>query len=163
MITESELDILDEIGGQVSCKQCSKYGTALCPNFHAELEAVRSVFNQDIRFTKVFCKAFDFKREHYRLGYDLWLGVDKYIEYLKQYWWNQGKDNKWQYVGFFLNHTKDVTYYVPFDDYYNGKTFDSNGNLKAVKKSYHGRKFDDKKKIHYPIVWEELEEPTKVE
>lgn len=48
MITESELDILDEIGGQVSCKQCTKYGTALCPNFHAELEAVRSVFNQDM-------------------------------------------------------------------------------------------------------------------
>lgn len=106
MITDAELDILDEIGGQVSCKQCSKYGTALCPNFHKELEAVRSVFNQDIRFTKVLCKAFDFKREHYRLGCDLWLGVDKYIEYLKQHWWNQGKDNKWQYVGFFVNHKK---------------------------------------------------------
>lgn len=30
--------------------------------------------------------------------------------------------------------------------------------MKAVKKSYHGRKFDDKKKVHYPIVWEELDD-----
>ena len=157
---EKELDILDEIGGAVSCRQCSKYGTALCPNFNKDLEAVRSVFSGDIRFTKQLCKAFDFKRESYPKGYDLWLGLDKYMQYIKEYWWNS--DTKYNFVGFFVNHNQKEVFYVPFDDYFNGKIFDAEGNLKAVKKLYQKRKFDSKGNSHYICLYQGLDEPTKL-
>ena len=120
MITDEELEILDNIGKSIGCGCCTKCNTDQCPNYKqgVKLQVVVSCVCYHIKRRNGLCKYFEYKPMPNYYAYQCWqkyewLNLEKYIEYLIYYWWMYPNDSiENLHVNYWANDNLDEWYYV---------------------------------------------------